>query len=235
MDEFETINLDIKECKICKQQTGEELISCILHENFSSSGENTSQSSCSNRAETFAHRICLERWNAVMKSSFYPQPKKTWKDRIMGLINAGQASVETWTPVGDLNHPDTCADNRPSCMSSDEQKVTQLAAANDVGHSVFSESKEAYRVEDAGYDHGQWRKSKVRIRSVDLEDIEHEQPAVPATSKRNFIRHTRSTCKYFILCDLRYSNAKIYTRGVKFTFNVLCNQICIEMYYFDTQ
>ena len=34
MDVFETINLDTQECKIRKQQTGEELISCILHEMF---------------------------------------------------------------------------------------------------------------------------------------------------------------------------------------------------------
>lgn len=204
MDEFETINLDVKECKICKQQTGEELISCILHEKLSSSGEDTSQSSCSNGVETFAHRICLERWDAVMKSSFYPQPKKTWKDRIMGLINVGpvsnfQGSIETWTPVG---HSDT-ADSRPSCISSDEQKG-KLPTSSNLGHSVFSESKEAYRVEDVGNGHGQWRKSKVRIRSVDLEDGENEEPtAVPTTSERNFIRHTRSTCKYFILCNLR--------------------------------
>lgn len=200
MDEFETINLDVKECKICKQQTGEELISCILHETYSSSGENTSQTSCSNGVETFAHRICLERWDAVMKSSFYPQPKKTWKDRIMGLINVGpvsnfQGSIETWTSVG---HSDM-ADSRPS---SDEQKG-KLPTSSYLGHSVFSESKEAYRVEDVG--NGQWRKSKVRIRSIDLEDCEDEEPTavLPSTSERNFIRHSRSTCKYFILCNLR--------------------------------
>ena len=36
MDDFETISLENKECKICKQETGEELISCILREEFSS-------------------------------------------------------------------------------------------------------------------------------------------------------------------------------------------------------
>ena len=36
MDDFETISLEKKECKICKQETGEELISCILREKFSS-------------------------------------------------------------------------------------------------------------------------------------------------------------------------------------------------------
>ena len=36
MDDFETISLENKECKIYKQETGEELISCILREEFSS-------------------------------------------------------------------------------------------------------------------------------------------------------------------------------------------------------
>ena len=36
MDDFETISLENKECRICKQETGEELISCILREEFSS-------------------------------------------------------------------------------------------------------------------------------------------------------------------------------------------------------
>ena len=195
MDEFETINLDSKECKICKQQTGEELISCILHESFASSAENTSRASSSNGVETFAHRICLERWDAVMKSSFYPQPKKTWKDRIMSLVTTGQASFETWTPFVYLDHANRSADNRPS--SSDEQRDKLPKASQNVRHSVFHDSKEAYRVEDLGNDYGQWRKSKVRICSVDLEDSEGEEStAVPATTERNSTRHTRSTCKY---------------------------------------
>ena len=36
MDDFETISLENKECKICKQETDEELIPCILREKFSS-------------------------------------------------------------------------------------------------------------------------------------------------------------------------------------------------------
>ena len=198
MDEFETINLDTKECKICKQQTGEELISCILHEKFSSSEHQSSL--YSNGVEAFAHRICLERWDAVMKSSFYPQQKKSWRDRIMGLINVGQASnqdsIETWTPVDHLDHTDDqhCS---PSSFTGEQTKSDrQLPNAQ---QSVFSESKEAYRVEVVGNEHGQWRKSKVRIRSVDLEDseVDENEPAtaVSISRERNFIRQTRSTCK----------------------------------------
>ncbi|XP_078380344.1 uncharacterized protein LOC144663322, partial [Oculina patagonica] len=75
-----------------------------------------------------------------------------------------------------------------------EQKG-KLPTSSNLGHSVFSESKEAYRVEDVGNGHGQWRKSKVRIRSIDLEDCEDEGPTavLPSTSERNFIRHSRST------------------------------------------
>ena len=189
MDEFETINLDTQECKICKQQTGEELISCILHELFCSPGSQSSSSSTG--SEAFAHRICLERWDAVMKSSFHPQQKKSWKDRIMGLINVGQASNqgsrETWTPTGHLHHAD-----------ADEQTDRQLPGINSQVQSVFTDSKEPYRVEVVENEHGQWPKRKVRIRSVDLEDSEVDGEPVAAVSisgERNFVRHTRSTCK----------------------------------------
>ena len=185
MDEFETINLDTQECKICKQQTGEELISCILYEMFSSRGSQSSSSSTG--VEAFAHRICLERWDAVMKSSFHPQLKKLWKDRIMGLINVGQASnqdsKETWTPTDHLDR-------------ADEQTDRQLPGINGQ-QPVFSESKEAYRVEVIENEHGQWRKSKVRIRSVELEDseVDDNEPAaaVSISRERKFIWHTRST------------------------------------------
>lgn len=201
MDEFETINLDTQECKICKQQTGEELISCILHEMLSSPGSQSSTSSTG--VEAFAHRICLERWDAVMKSSFHPQQKKSWKDRIMGLINVGQTSnqgsVETWTPTDHLDH-------------ADEQTDRQLPG--NAQQSVFTESKEAYRVEVVENEHGQWPKRKVRIRSVDFEDseVDDNEPvaAVSISRERNFIRHTRSTCKYiyahffFQVCKKHY-------------------------------
>lgn len=187
MDEFETINLDTQECKICKQQTGEELISCILHEMFPSSGYQSSSSSAG--VEAFAHRICLERWDAVMKSSFNPQQKKSWKERIMGLINVGQASnqgsIETWTPTDHLDRADGQTDRQLPDITTQQ--------------SVFSESKEAYRVEVVENEHGQCRKSKVRIRSVELEDSEfHENEPDAALSnarERSFIQYARSTCK----------------------------------------
>jgi len=188
MDDFETINLDTQECKICKQQTGEELISCILREMFPSPASQSSSSSTTG-VEAFAHRICLERWDAVLKSSFYPQQKRSWKDRIMGLINVGQTSnqgsIETWKPTDHLDH-------------SDEQTDTRLPGIN-AQHSVFTESKEAYHVEVIENDHGQWPKRKVRIRSVDLEENEagDNEPvaAVSISRPQNFIQHTRSTCK----------------------------------------
>lgn len=171
------INLDTQECKICKQQTGEELISCILHEMFSSPGSSPTG------VEAFAHRICLERWDAVMKSSFHPQQKKSWKDRIMSLINVKQASnqgsTETWTPTDHLGH-------------AYKQTDRQLPGIN-AQQSVFTESKEAYRVEAVADDHGQWPKRKVRICSVDVEDseVDHNEPVAVVSISQ----HTRSTCK----------------------------------------
>ena len=46
MDDFETISLEKKECKICKQETGEELISCILREKFSSADNASPTGQC---------------------------------------------------------------------------------------------------------------------------------------------------------------------------------------------
>ena len=186
MDEFETISLDTQECKICKQQTGEELISCILHESFEMF---SSPGSSPTIVEAFAHRICLERWDAVMKSSFHPQQKKSWKDRIMGLVNVRQASTQgsiaTWTPTDHLDHAYKPTDR-------------QLPGTNSQ-QSVFTESKEAYRLEVVADDHGEWPKRKVRIRSVDVEDseVDHNEPvaAVSISRERNVVQHTRSTCK----------------------------------------
>ena len=49
MDDFETISLEKKECKICKQETGEELISCILREKFSSADNVSPTGQCKTR------------------------------------------------------------------------------------------------------------------------------------------------------------------------------------------
>lgn len=204
MDEFETISLDTRECKICKQQTEEELISCVLHEKFPSSGENISQTGSSNGNEaTFAHRICLERWDAVMKNTFYPQPKKTWKDRLKGLISAGQASVETWTPVTTSHSNDTLDDPNRTISTTTRSYSTAT------GHSVFRESKEAYRVAEVGHNRGQWRTTKVRICSVDLEDSEKDQQNTesPVASEQcKFSRHTKST---LLQCDLNQLNEAV--------------------------
>lgn len=202
MDDFETINLDNKECKICKQETGEELISCILREKFPTSENNSSPTSCANEVETsFAHRVCLERWDTVMKNTFFPQPKKTWKDRLKGFISTGSSNIsgtETWTPVAFSNvetpGSSDANDNRPIFESGTKGGMARSSGI--AGHSVFSATKEAYRVENVGNrepEHGQCRTNKVRIRSVDSED-EDEKPAfIP--SERKFIRHTRKQCK----------------------------------------
>ena len=52
MDDFETISLENNECKICKQETGEELISCILREEFSSADNVSPTGQCKTRLRT---------------------------------------------------------------------------------------------------------------------------------------------------------------------------------------
>ena len=204
MDEFETINLDSKECKICKQETGEELISCILRDKFSTEEKIISANSASSNERegetSFAHRVCLERWDTVMKNTCFRQPKKTWKDRLKGFMTTGSANsnvTETWTPVI-LGDNSDANDNRPIFEPTKREKGIFSGAT---GYSVFSASKEAYRVEnvgDGGSEHDQWRTSKVRICSVDS-DEEDERHAGEFASKRSVIRLTREKCK-FIVC-----------------------------------
>ena len=193
MDDFETINLDNKECKICKQETGEELISCILREKFYSP-ENASPSSSDEVETSFAHRVCLERWNAVMKNTFYPQQKKTWKDRFKGFISTGSSNnnaIETWTPVVLGNVERSAANDDPTRFAS--KKREQARSLGTSGHSMFSESKEVYRVENVGIrepEFGQWRSNKVRICSVDSDDGDEKI----ARDQKGF-RHTREKCE----------------------------------------
>lgn len=186
MDEFETINLDSKECKICKQDTGEELISCILRDKFAAEEKSISSSSAGSnereRETSFAHRVCLERWDTVMKNTFFRQPKKTWKDRLKGFITTGSANnseTETWTPVilGNVEHSDA-NDNRPIFEPTKREKEIYSGTT---GYSVFRTSKEAYRVENVGdgdSEHDQWRTNKVRICSVDSDEEAEEHAGV---------------------------------------------------------
>lgn len=196
MDDFETINLDNKQCKICNQETGEELIPCILRENFSS-GLNDSPTSPRLPETSFVHRVCLERWDAIMKRTFFPETKKTWKDRVKGLISTRSTNnneTETWTPIDSTLHVDG---DRSISKPTKRESVRSTRTSE---HSVFSESRQAYRVENVGKrysEHGEWRRSKVRICSVDSEDTEdkpHPFPSIETVS-----RHTRAKLQG---CDL---------------------------------
>ena len=201
MDEFETINLNSRACKICKQETGEELISCILHNQFSTTEKSIifstddSVSSIEEGEPSFAHRVCLERWDTVMKNTYFPQPKKTWKDRLKGFITTGSANnnvTETWTPVDYNVGP---ASDRPIFESATKPEKARSS------YSVFSGSKEAYRVENVGErdtERDHWRRNKIRICSVDSEDEVEERVL---SSKGRVFRRTRTECEYIIfLC-----------------------------------
>ena len=198
MDDFETINLDNKECKICKQETGEELISCILREKFYSTTEDVSPNSSDEVETSFAHRVCLERWDAVMKNTFFPQQKKTWKDRIKGFISTGSSNnnaIETWTPVVLDNVERSAANDDPIRFAS--KKREQERSSGTSGHSMFSESKEVYRVGKRESEYGQWRSNKIRICSIDSDD-EDDKPGRPFP-RQKVVRHTREKCKSYMI------------------------------------
>jgi len=215
MDAFETINLNSKECRICKQETGEQLISCVLREKFST-GENISPTSRSNLTEpSFAHRVCLERWDTVMKNTYFPQPKKTWKDRIKDFISTGtsHSGMKTWTTV----EPSDANDNRPSIFDSLGREKARSSGIS--GRSLFSESKEAYRVENVGRresDHGQWRRNKVRICSVDSDG--DEKPPFP--SEANTTRYTKEK-----LQECNVIQLKELAEGLKIQINKVSSDL----------
>lgn len=193
MDNFETISLDSKQCKICNQETGEELISCILGDKFSSGG-NVSSGVPKIQETSLAHRICLERWDAIMKRTFSPQRKKTWKDRVKGLVSTRSSNnnvAKTWTQVDFL---DNAGDGNRSILEPAKREIIKRSPWTSE-NSVFRESKEKYRVENVGKtetEFGEWRRSKVRICSVDADDDEKE---VIFPSTQTVTRHTRTKCE----------------------------------------
>ena len=84
--------------------------------------------------------------------------------------------------------------SRPILDSTKRGKARSTGAA---GHPVFSESKEVYRVENAGnkeWEYGPWRGNKVRICSVDSDDGEDERPA-DSTNDQKIVQHTRAKCE----------------------------------------
>ncbi|KAK2564915.1 hypothetical protein P5673_011622 [Acropora cervicornis] len=200
MDNFETISLDSKQCKICNQETGEELISCILREKFSSGG-NVSPGSPKSPETSLAHRVCLERWDAIMKRTFFPQQKKTWKDRVKGLVSTRSSNnnvVKTWTQVDFLDH---AGDGNRSILEPTKREIIKRSSWTSE-NSVFRESKEKYRVENVGKaetEFGEWRRNKVRICSVDEEDDEKE---ATFSSTHTVTRHTRTKLQACNLAQL---------------------------------
>ena len=188
MDDFETISLDSKECKICKQETSEELISCVLHDDFSKEGTSIQSALCGETS--FAHQLCLERWDTVMRSCGPPAQKRTWKDRIKGLVSVGSSKANfpgTWTPVLGVK-----------TEFSKQYASETLWQHSEIGHSRFVGTSEAYRVENvANINSEEQRKNKVRIRSIDMED--EEKPSYDHQKDNQRVKRcnhfTKEACK----------------------------------------
>ena len=96
-----------------------------------------------------------------------------------------EAKKKAWSQVNS---------SRPILDSTKRGKARSTGAA---GHPVFSESKEVYRVENAGNkesEYGPWWGNKVRICSVDSDDGEDERPA-DSTDDQKIVQHTRAKCE----------------------------------------
>lgn len=175
MEGFDTISLDSNICDICNQDTGEELISCILNDRCLQVGE-TSDASDETQPHKQAHKDCLDRWKSVVQSSFNskcPSPKRSWKDKLKDLINRNVESssiFDAWVEV-DSSKSST------STRSSNEIDPSQNANSSDFNTRTNSFlTKEEYRVERVNCNMEEFleRGRKLRVRSVDIEDEDEE-------------------------------------------------------------
>lgn len=170
MDGFETISLESTECDICHQDTGEELISCVLNDRCLRESENLKLSCSGNVAKV--HQSCLQKWESVMKNAIKPlqhQIKRTWKDRLKGLINTtsdGPELIETWAPV-----------NQSRCRDCGDENlcVDIKTAQNSRCQGASFLTNEAYRVETLYRDENRTRGRKVRIKSIELEKEDDDE------------------------------------------------------------
>ena len=188
MTEFVTISLESNQCDICEQETGEELVSCVVNDRCLRQGCDSNSLGNYKRA----HRECLEKWESVMRNSMKPlgeQSKRTWKDKIKEFVNSNSGKceerlIETLAPSG-----------RTELNSEGESlKTITLAHSTEAGQLLRSKNRHTNKCSflvDETYSIERVRDTrKVRVRSVDMDsvgDTESHEESTPTpyyTSKQ---------------------------------------------------
>ena len=174
MEGFDTISLDTQICDICNQDTGEELINCILNDRCLQVGDCTS--SAFDVAEPFkqAHKECLDKWKSVVQSTLNsrcPSPKRSWKDKLKDLLNRNVESSSIYDGWVEVDSSKSSSKNSVTVSNSAiRSNSTNVPSSNTINFL----NKEQYRVEQVNDDIGECleRGRKLRVRSVDIEDDE---------------------------------------------------------------
>jgi hypothetical protein len=181
MEGFDTISLESNSCDICEQDTGEELIDCILNDRCLQVSESSGgvEDDTNSEPHKRAHKDCLDKWKSVIQASLTsrcPSPKRSWKDKIKDLLNRNDESnvSDAWVQV-------ECG---PKISTGDENSKTLNFKANSKQNNnrKISEknnflTNEEYRIERTEHEIGccEERARKLRVRSVDKEDEDIEE------------------------------------------------------------
>lgn len=175
MDGFDTISLESNTCDICNQDTGEELIDCILNDRCLQVRENSVDGK---EPYKRAHKDCLDKWKTVIQATLTarcPSPKRTWKDRIKDLLIPHEESNvnDTWLRV------DVAPKKRDSKQVENSKTVNLNSKQNNNKMSSQRQhflTNEVYRIERTEDEVGscEERARKLRVRSVDKADEDFE-------------------------------------------------------------
>lgn len=175
MDGFDTISLESNTCDICNQDTGEELIDCILNDRCLQVRENSVDGT---EPYKRAHKDCLDKWKTVIQATLTarcPSPKRTWKDRIKDLLIPHEESNvnDTWLRV------DVAPKKRDSKQVENSKTVNLNSKQNNNKTSSQRHhflTNEVYRIERTEDEVGscEERARKLRVRSVDKADEDFE-------------------------------------------------------------
>lgn len=218
--EFDTICLDSNICDICNQDTGEELINCILNDRCLKVGDGTSSTLESTEPFKQAHKYCLDRWKSVIQSTLHPKcpsPKRSWKDKFKDLLNRNlenTSNFDAWVEVDNLKSTTETTTTTQFLGDSSTQSSSDI---NENSASITTKknsflTREEYRVEQLNVDIEECRERgrKLRVRSVDIED-EDESPS--NNHYGNLEREEKSWTKE--QCKAVYSNR--LGSNIKFT------------------
>lgn len=214
MEGFDTICLDSNICDICNQDTGEELINCILNDRCLQVGESSSNSDVNTEPYKQAHKDCLDKWKSVIQSTFNskcPSPKRSWKDKLKDLLNRNVEGASIFDAWVEVDSSKSSSSNNPSDYHPSSHAKTSVP--NTRNNNFLT--NEEYRVERVNDDLEECleRGRKLRVRSVDIEDDEVESPSNGNHDHKQEREETftsnmsKETCKYLSIYYKQISNS----------------------------